>query len=127
LNDPTGFFASHDRVTYLFNDQLRMLLRAVLFEGRSFFAPKAITLIYPRCFVALFLSGGRWVSTNDKTPIALVPVCVERNPTVSFVIRDVCRAMHENEYRSQLRRTALQQQKLETSRFMIANANDARK
>jgi hypothetical protein len=33
-----GFFASHDRVTYLFNEQLRDVLRAALFEPAAFCA-----------------------------------------------------------------------------------------
>jgi len=45
-----GFFASHDRVTYLFNPQLRDLLRAVLFEA------------------------GPWVSSSDQSTIKKVPV-----------------------------------------------------
>jgi len=45
-----GFFASHDRVTYLFNSDLRALLRAVLFES----AP--------------------WVAAADQCSIQRVPV-----------------------------------------------------
>jgi len=46
-----GFFASHDRVTYLFNVELRNLLRAVLFES------------------------GTWIPENEKeNSISHVPV-----------------------------------------------------
>eukprot|EP00043_Microstomoeca_roanoka_P005858 m.58502 g.58502 ORF g.58502 m.58502 type:complete len:4257 (-) comp13155_c0_seq1:39-12809(-) len=45
-----GFFASKDRVTYLFNGQLQALLRAVLFEGRQ------------------------WVPHDSKRPINNVPL-----------------------------------------------------
>ncbi|EDQ90981.1 uncharacterized protein MONBRDRAFT_31645 [Monosiga brevicollis MX1] len=45
-----GFFATRDRVTYLFNPSLQALLRAVLFEG------------------------GLWVHQQDDRPIAEVPV-----------------------------------------------------
>jgi hypothetical protein len=43
-----GFFAAHDRVTYLFNEQLRDVLRAALFEPAAFCAEHERQLVITR-------------------------------------------------------------------------------
>lgn len=68
-----GFFASKDRVTYLFNNQLRSLLRSVLFEG------------------------GHWIPNAGRHPINEVPLRFTKQQAEEEQVRRLLGGKRKNE------------------------------